>query len=95
MNGFAQAFDQPVRHEAIRKLKKVCDEAGLTLTEVCMRWLMHHSILQDGDGIIFGAKTLEQLESNVVETRKGPLEGEVLMAVEGLWGEVTKSGAEG
>lgn len=91
LNGFAQAFDRPVLHDAIRKLKKVADKYGLTLAEVSLRWLMHHSVLGDGDAIIFGAKTLDQLERNVLETRKGPLEGEVLAAVEGLWGDITKA----
>lgn len=82
-------------HDGIRRLKEVCDKEGLTLTEASMRWLMHHSILQEGDAIIFGAKRLDQLERNVLEARRGPLSGEVLEVIEGLWDFVSEREVEG
>ncbi|KAK4206077.1 NADP-dependent oxidoreductase domain-containing protein [Rhypophila decipiens] len=89
MDAYAQGFDKPALHDGIRKLKKVCEaNGGISLTEVSMRWLMHHSVLGEGDGIIFGAKTLAQVEANVAEARNGPLEGEVLAAINGLWDDV-------
>ncbi|KAK3315560.1 NADP-dependent oxidoreductase domain-containing protein [Apodospora peruviana] len=87
-DGYVKLYDKPAMHNAVRKLRAVCDEASppLTLPEVTMRWLMHHSPLRDGDAIIFGAKTLQQIENNVAEARRGTLPaGPVLDAVEGLW----------
>ena len=49
---------------------------------------MHHSVLTAGDAVILGAKRVEQLESNVAECRKGPLDAEMLRAVEEMWEEV-------
>ncbi len=70
---FVDSYDTPAMHVAMRKLQAACDAASPPLTpqEVCLRWLMHHSALQDGDAIIFGAKTLEQLEDNVAQAREG------------------------
>lgn len=87
MSWYTKTFDKPKMHEAIRRLKATCDAASppLSLQEAALRWLVHHSALQEGDGIILGAKRVEQLESNVADARKGPLEGAVLEAVEGLW----------
>jgi aflatoxin B1 aldehyde reductase len=45
-------FDHPAVHEAIRKFCAVCEEKGISSTEASFRWLVHHSALRDGDGII-------------------------------------------
>ncbi len=84
---YVSAFDKPAMHNAVRGLKAACEAASppLTLQEASMRWLMYHSALRESDGIIFGAKTLDQLESNVIESRKGPLSGALLEVVEGMW----------
>ncbi|KAK3933934.1 NADP-dependent oxidoreductase domain-containing protein [Diplogelasinospora grovesii] len=90
---YSRTYDTPAMHDAIRKLKAVCDatEQPMSLQEVALRWLVHHSALRQGDGIILGAKRIEQLEGNVAGARKGPLEGDVLQAVEGLWATVRKN----
>ena len=81
---FINTFDNPRAHDAIRGLKKACDEEGVSLSEVCLRWLINHSALGGEDAIILGAKRIEQLEGNVRDCRKGPLSGALLRAVEGM-----------
>lgn len=49
---------------------------------------MHHSALRADDAVILGAKRVEQLESNVADCRKGPLNAEIVKAVEEMWEEV-------
>lgn len=87
---YPNTFDKPVIHDAIRKLQALCKEHQTTITEVSLRWLMHHSALGDADGIILGAKTFEQLEGNVKDCRGKALDGDLLAAVEQLW-EQTKT----
>ncbi|KAK5994175.1 Aldo-keto reductase [Cladobotryum mycophilum] len=84
---YVTTFDKPIMHEAIRKLKAACEASSpkLSVQEAALRWVIHHSALQDGDAIIIGAKRMVQLESNVADARRGPLEGAVLEAVESLW----------
>ncbi|KAK3689232.1 NADP-dependent oxidoreductase domain-containing protein [Podospora appendiculata] len=93
---YVSDFDTPAMHDAIRKLRAVCEAASppVTLQEASMRWLMHHSVLRDGDGIVFGAKTVQQIESNVQEARRGPLSPELAEAVDGLY-EIASRGAGG
>ncbi len=90
---YPRLFDQPAMHDAIRHLKAVGEAADPPVSphEAALRWIMHHSALQAGDGIIIGAKRVDQLVSNVADARKGPLGHEVLDAVEGLWDLVKKS----
>ncbi|KAH8653206.1 NADP-dependent oxidoreductase domain-containing protein [Tricladium varicosporioides] len=88
MDYYSSTFDRPEIHSALQTLHAVCEKHNLSLTGVCLRWLMHHSQLGEGDGIILGAKRIDQLESNVVDCRKGPLPGELVKAVEGMWEEV-------
>lgn len=65
-----------------------CEEEGLTATEVSLRWVMEHSELGEGDGVILGATKAGQLEGNVGFCGKGKLSGELVRACEELWGAV-------
>lgn len=56
----------------------------LSLQEAALRWIMYHSALHDGDGLIIGATSLDQLKSNVMDIHKGLLEGAVLETIESL-----------
>ena len=73
--------------DAIHRLTPVVEKHGLTLIETAFRWLVHHSKLRpfDGDGIIIGASSIEQLESNLKDLQKGPLPEEVVQALDEAW----------
>jgi len=47
--------------------------------------VVHHSPLKAGDGVIFGARNKEQLEQNAGAVKKGPLPGEVVKVLDGVW----------
>lgn len=85
---YPQTFDKPELHAAIRKFHAVCEASGLTMVEVSLRWIMHHSALREGDGVILGATRVDQLEGSVEACRKGRLPGGVVEAVERLWEDV-------
>ena len=61
--GFPLTQLSPVRPTEI-PLQKAHD---LSLTEIGLRWLQHHSVLQPGDGVILGASSATQLEQNIVD----------------------------
>lgn len=75
-------------HEAVTKLQGFIKPLGLTLTEVSMRWLMFHSGLGEGGGVIIGGSRVEQIEGNLLDVRKGGLSEEVVGMVEEVWGMV-------
>jgi aflatoxin B1 aldehyde reductase len=84
---FVNTFDKPEVHQALKSLNAECEKFDIPLSEVCLRWLMHHSVLTDGDAIILGAKRLDQLESNVTNCKKGPLPERLVVAVEQMSNE--------
>lgn len=60
---------------ALAKLQPVVERAGLTLAEVALRWVSHHSLMrrEHGDAVIIGASSLAHIEQNLVDLEKGPL----------------------
>lgn len=49
---------------------------------MAFRWLQHHSALTPADGIIIGASSKAQLEQNAEDCLKGPLEEDVVRALD-------------
>lgn len=71
--------------DAIDLIKKVVDRQKITLVEAALRWLQHHSILTENDGVIIGASSSSQLEANLIDSAKGPLPKEVVEAIDSAW----------
>jgi aflatoxin B1 aldehyde reductase len=68
-------------------IRPVAEKHGLTIAEVALRWLEHHSLMskEKGDAIIVGASSTKHLEQNLVDLEKGQLPGDVLEALEKAW----------
>ncbi|KAI0790931.1 aflatoxin B1-aldehyde reductase [Abortiporus biennis] len=74
---------------AVVALKEVADKHGLKLSEVALRWLVHHSkITPEDHGVIVGSKHVEQLDESLTDCEKGPLPQEVVDACEETWKKV-------
>lgn len=69
---------------AIEVIRPVAEKHNLTLLEVALRWVIHHSQLNypEGDGVIIGCSSVEQLESNLRDFEKGPLPDDVVQALD-------------
>ncbi|ETW75439.1 hypothetical protein HETIRDRAFT_120225 [Heterobasidion irregulare TC 32-1] len=71
---------------ALREIKALADQLGLTLNEVAARWLMHHSRMLESDwGIIYGGSKTDQLEATLIDSSKGPLPMEIVAALDEAW----------
>ncbi|KAG9002381.1 hypothetical protein FRB94_013326 [Tulasnella sp. JGI-2019a] len=85
-----QLYSKWYAHDGVIQAVGLVHEAAakeqLTLIEVALRWLQHHSVLREGvDGVILGASSLAQLESNIADSEKGSLPESVLNAIEEAW----------
>ncbi|KAL8673742.1 MAG: hypothetical protein Q9168_001849 [Polycauliona sp. 1 TL-2023] len=76
---------------AVRQFGIEMKSHGLTAMEVAIRWIVHHSALQNHDGVIIGASKKSQFEETASMIEKGPLPKEVLETVESVWDEVKES----
>ncbi|KAK1753698.1 aflatoxin B1 aldehyde reductase member 2 [Echria macrotheca] len=78
-----QVFKQGM-FEALAVLRGVAERNGVGMMEVGLRWIRHHSKLDlgGGDGVVVGVSRLEHLDQNLDALEKGPLDDELLGAVE-------------
>ncbi|KAK0648051.1 NADP-dependent oxidoreductase domain-containing protein [Cercophora newfieldiana] len=72
---------------AVAELKGVAERKGVSMIEIALRWLVHHSKIDvnKGDGIVLGVSKLEHLGSNLDALEKGPLDVGVLEALEKVY----------
>eukprot|EP00929_Paragymnodinium_shiwhaense_P086594 TRINITY_DN47095_c0_g1_i1.p1 TRINITY_DN47095_c0_g1~~TRINITY_DN47095_c0_g1_i1.p1 ORF type:complete len:350 (+),score=91.87 TRINITY_DN47095_c0_g1_i1:71-1120(+) len=91
-------FYTDANFKALEAIRAACDAAGISMVEATYRWLLRHSALKaPRDGLLLGASSMEQLQSNLAacvagSTEGGNLPAEVVAAFDGAW-EVTREGA--
>ncbi|KAL0490728.1 aflatoxin B1 aldehyde reductase [Acrasis kona] len=73
---------------ALELFQKICQDEKIKPAQAAFRWLHHHSKLQQGDAIILGASTIEQLKENVVDSIGSTLSDKVLKGFEEMWNSV-------
>ncbi|KAK9490809.1 NADP-dependent oxidoreductase domain-containing protein [Lipomyces doorenjongii] len=69
---YRSRYFKDVYWDAIQHIQPLAEKHGLTLLEIALRWLVHHSQLKFargkeliGDGIIIGVSSLKHLEDNI------------------------------
>ncbi|KIJ69467.1 hypothetical protein HYDPIDRAFT_24304 [Hydnomerulius pinastri MD-312] len=72
---------------AVASIGRVAETHNLSMAEVALRWISHHSLLKNelGDAIIVGASSARHLEQNILDLEKGPLPDQVVRALEDTW----------
>lgn len=83
-----RVFDDELLHQAVKKFDTEVKAHGLSSLEVAVRWAVHHSALNDNDGVILGSSKGAQLQESVSLIRKGILPSPILALVEDLWAAV-------
>ena len=91
---FTGWYDKPAMHEAVKRLRAIAEKTGMGMDELSLRWLAHHSILQDQDGIILGASKVGQISKNVAQIRNGPLDDGVAKELSALWEDLKDDGMD-
>ncbi|KAJ6465529.1 Aldo/keto reductase [Mycena vitilis] len=87
------AYWKPVFFDALAAVRIVVSAHKLTMAEVALRWVAHHSLLsqEHGDAVIIGGSSAKHIEENLVDLEKGPLRKEVVKALELAWTAVKGS----
>lgn len=72
---------------ALRIIANAAEEHNLTISEVALRWMSHHSLLKRefNDAVIIGASKVGHLEQNLVDLEKAPLPDAIITAVDEAW----------
>ncbi|KAL7930438.1 NADP-dependent oxidoreductase domain-containing protein [Trichoderma chlorosporum] len=76
--------------KALDILRQAAESYKLTMPEIALRWVVHHSDLKfakDGgnDGVIIGISKISQLDQNISDLQKGPLPEEIVKALDAAW----------
>ncbi|KAF8166096.1 Aldo/keto reductase [Mycena galopus ATCC 62051] len=75
---------KPEYFAALASVRTVASAHGLTMSEVALRWMAHHSFMrsESGDAVIIGRSNLKHIEE------KGPLSDDVGAALDAAWADV-------
>lgn len=85
---YRKRYFQDATFDALRLIESVAQKHNLTLLEVALRWVVHHSALRiknGRDGVVIGVSSFAQLESNLSDLEKGPLPDEVVKVLDEAW----------
>ncbi|KAI1779078.1 putative oxidoreductase [Hypoxylon cercidicola] len=88
------AFGAPDLHAAVKKFDVETRARGAAPLEVAIRWIVHHSVLGEEDGVILGASKTSQVVETVELARKGPLSDDLLKLTDELWDAVKETRGE-
>lgn len=73
--------------DGLELIHNACDAHGISMVQASYAWLQSHSQLQQDDGILIGASSLEQLDMNLSACGVAqPLPAPVLQAIDEAWG---------
>ncbi|KAJ6546487.1 Aldo/keto reductase [Mycena vulgaris] len=76
--------------KALEAIRPIVEKNNLTMAEVALRWISHHSMMsrEHGDSVLIGASSLDHIEQNLTDLEKGPLPEEVLKVLDEAWATV-------
>jgi aflatoxin B1 aldehyde reductase len=90
-------FYNDANFQAVELIRKQCDKDGISMVEATYRWLLCHSDLDEKDGLLIGASSLDQLDQNLrayaaAASEESGLSEELLQVFDHCW-EITKPDA--
>lgn len=82
---YLDRYWHPAYFDAVEELQKVAAEAGRSLIDLSLNWLLFHT---PTDVVILGASKYEQLEQTLDVFGKAPLRQDTLGALDSVWQEL-------
>jgi aryl-alcohol dehydrogenase-like predicted oxidoreductase len=79
---YLDRYWHPAYFEAVEKLRAIAEQAGRSLVDLSLGWLLHHTA---ADVLILGSTKPEQLEQNLDVFERGPLSKETVEACDDVW----------
>jgi aflatoxin B1 aldehyde reductase len=85
-SAYLERFWKQSYFDAIKVIQDASEQAGLSMIQVALRWILQYSFLKgpSGDGVIIAASNLKQWESNL-NSLSGELPMKVLEALDRAW----------
>ncbi|RMD40362.1 hypothetical protein DV735_g4767, partial [Chaetothyriales sp. CBS 134920] len=83
-------YARPTLLAVLPKWAKIAEDAGVSKSELAYRWVAYHSAIkkEDGDAVIVGASSPNQLEQTLTDLEKGPLPESAVKGIQEIWTEI-------
>ncbi len=80
-------YNKPTFLAALGRWDTISTESGIPKAELAYRWVAYNSMLEAGrgDGMVIGARTLEQLRQTLAALKKGPLRKGIVKQIDEIW----------
>lgn len=80
-------YAKPAYLSALKHWASIAEEAGVSKAELAYRWVRFNSPLkpEQGDAIIIGGRTIEQITQTLDGLNKGPLPADVVKKIDSVW----------
>ena len=89
VNGYLKRFWRKSTFECIQMIEDSLNEIygrnKVSVLEASLRWIMNHSALGKGDGIIIGCSKFNHFQQNLELSTEGPLHSKVVETFEKAW----------
>ena len=87
---YRSMYMKPAYLEALSKWEAIANEEGCSRAELAYRWVTYNSPLkkEQGDAIVVGASTVEQLEQTLKGIQHGPLSRKACEGIDMVWEEI-------
>ena len=88
--GYPERYWKDSNMQGVSLVAEACQQENTTVASAALRWLIHHSPLNDWNpgqehAIVLGASNLEQLQENLAACAEGPLPTVITDKLEQAW----------
>lgn len=89
---YTDMYSRPSLLEALAEWQAIAKEEGCTAADLAYRWVKYNSPLkpEQGDAIIIGASSKEQLKETLGSINSGPLSDKAVEKIDEMWKKVEK-----
>ncbi|EMD32818.1 hypothetical protein CERSUDRAFT_118513 [Gelatoporia subvermispora B] len=89
--GYRKRYWNEPYFKALEQIKAVADKHNLTMAEIALRWISHHSLMKReyGDAVLIGASSVKHIEQNLIDLEKGLLPEDILQVLDEAWLQVS------
>lgn len=87
---YAGMYSKPSYLEALAQWEAIAKDEGISRAELAYRWVKYNSPLksENGDAIIIGASSAQQLKETLSSINKGPLSDKAVKAIDAVWNTI-------
>jgi aflatoxin B1 aldehyde reductase len=89
---YNKLYNKPTLREALAEWNDIAEKEQITKAELAYRWVGYNSALEadKGDGVIFGASSIKQIEQTTAGLQKGGLSDDAVKRIDAIWKKVEK-----